>query len=142
MFIFEGKSEKPVYLHVENLKAQLLSADELWGKSVWETDEILHNVHQDPLAKIACVGRSAEQGCLYSGVINDLHRAAGRSGVGTVMASKQLKAVVVRGNLGVGNIDNPKAFCPLQPRLKSAGGKCRYCRGTAPNGHTSFDECD
>ena len=118
MFIFEGKSEKPVYLHVENLKAQLLSADELWGKSVWETDEILHNVHQDPLAKIACVGRSAEQGCLYSGVINDLHRAAGRSGVGTVMASKQLKAVVVRGNLGVGNIDNPKAFLSATAEAK------------------------
>ena len=96
----------------------MLSADELWGKSVWETDEILHNVHQDPLAKIACVGRSAEQGCLYSGVINDLHRAAGRSGVGTVMASKQLKAVVVRGNLGVGNIENPKAFLSATAEAK------------------------
>ena len=44
-----GKSERPAYLHVENLKAQLLSADELWGKSVWETDEIF--VHQDPWPK-------------------------------------------------------------------------------------------
>ncbi|MEC9248180.1 MAG: aldehyde ferredoxin oxidoreductase family protein [Pseudomonadota bacterium] len=110
MFIFEGKANSPVYLQVENLEAKLCSAEDLWGKSVWETDEILHNIHQDPLAKIACVGRSAEKGCLYSGVINDLHRAAGRSGVGTVMASKNLKAVVVRGNLGVGNIADPKAF--------------------------------
>ena len=110
MFIFEGKASSPVYLHVENLEAKLYGAEELWGKSVWETDEMLHNIHQDPLAKIACVGRSAEEGCLYSGVINDLHRAAGRSGVGTVMASKNLKAVVVRGNLGVGNISDPKAF--------------------------------
>ena len=47
----------------------------------------------DPLLRIACVGRAAEQGCLYAGVINDLHRAAGRSGVGTVMASKNLKAI-------------------------------------------------
>ena len=51
-------------------------------------------------------------------MINDLHRAAGRSGVGTVMASKQLKAVVVRGNLGVGNIDNPKAFLSATAEAK------------------------
>jgi aldehyde:ferredoxin oxidoreductase len=56
------------------------------------------------------VGRSAEAGCLYAAVINDLHRAAGRSGVGTVMASKHLKAVAVRGTLGVGNIKEPKRF--------------------------------
>jgi len=60
--------------------------------------------------RIAVVGRSAEQGCLYSAVINDLHRAAGRSGVGTVMASKNLKAVTVRGTMGVGNILDPARF--------------------------------
>ena len=110
MIIFEGKSAKPVYLHVENEKAELLDASHLWGKSVWDTDHLLHNEFQDPLLRIACVGRSAEQGCLYAGVINDLHRAAGRSGVGTVMASKNLKAVAVRGTRGVGNIRDMKAF--------------------------------
>ena len=110
MIIFEGRSAKPVYLHVENEKAELLDASHLWGKSVWDTDHLLHNEFQDPLLRIACVGRSAEQGCLYAGVINDLHRAAGRSGVGTVMASKNLKAVAVRGTKGVGNIRDMKAF--------------------------------
>ena len=101
MVIFEGKSEKPVYLHIENEKAELIPADDLWGKSVWETDELLHQKHQDPQLRIAAVGRSAEQGCLYAAIVNDLHRAAGRSGVGTVMASKNLKAVAVRGTIGV-----------------------------------------
>ncbi|MBX9605200.1 MAG: aldehyde ferredoxin oxidoreductase family protein [Gammaproteobacteria bacterium] len=110
MIIFEGKSPKPVYLYLENDEAQLLPADGLWGKSVWETDEILHATHQDPLLRIACVGRSAETGCLYAGVVNDLHRAAGRSGVGTVMASKHLKAVAIRGTLGVGNVRDKRAF--------------------------------
>ena len=110
MIIFEGKSPTPVYLSIENDKAQLVSADDLWGKSCWETDEILHARHQDPQMRIAVVGRSAEQGCLYSSVINDLHRAAGRSGVGTVMASKNLKAVTVRGTMGVGNILDPARF--------------------------------
>ena len=110
MIIFEGKSPKPVYLYLENEKPQLLPAEELWGKSVWETDELIHKKHQDPLIRVACVGRSAEQGCLFSAIVNDLHRAAGRSGVGTVMASKNLKAVAVRGTKGVGNIKDPMGF--------------------------------
>ena len=110
MIIFEGKSPRPVYLYIENEMAQLLPADEIWGKSVWDTDEILHKKHQDPLLRIATVGRAAEKGCLFSGIINDLHRAAGRSGVGTVMASKNLKAVAVRGTRGIANLKDPKRF--------------------------------
>lgn len=110
MIIFEGKAPNPVYLYLENDRAELLPANDLWGKSVWETDELIHKNHQDPLIRIACVGRSAEAGCLYASVVNDLHRAAGRSGVGTVMASKNLKAVAVRGTVGVGNINDPAGF--------------------------------
>ncbi len=110
MIILEGRSPNPVYLYIENEQAELLAADDLWGKSVWATDELIHKKHQDPLIRIACVGRAAEQGCLYAGVINDLHRAAGRSGVGTVMASKNLKAVVCRGTRGVGRIKDPVRF--------------------------------
>jgi len=110
MVIFEGKSPKPVYLYIENDKAELIPADDLWGKSVWAVDELIHTKHQDPLVRIAAVGRAAEKGCLYSAIVNDLHRAAGRSGVGTVMASKNLKAVAIRGNLGVGGINNPAEF--------------------------------
>lgn len=110
MIIFEGKSPTPVYLSIEDDTVKLLCARELWGRSVWETDAILHKKHQDPLLRIAAVGRSAEAGCLYAAIINDLHRAAGRSGVGTVMASKNLKAVTVRGTKGVGNIKDPVKF--------------------------------
>ncbi len=110
MIIFEGKSPEPVYLYLENEKAELIPANDLWGKSVWETDEEIHKRHQDSQIRIAAVGRAAESGCLYAAVVNDLHRAAGRSGVGTVMASKNLKAVAVRGTRGVGNIKDPKRF--------------------------------
>jgi len=110
MVILEGKSPKPVYLYIENDKAELISAEDLWGKSAWETDELIHAKHQDPLVRVAVVGRAAEKGCLYSAIVNDLHRAAGRSGVGTVMASKNLKAVAIRGTLGVGGISNAKEF--------------------------------
>lgn len=110
MIIFEGKSKKPVYLYLVNDKAELLPADEIWGTSVWQTDEWLHKQHQDPMLRISAVGRSAEAGCLYAAIVNDLHRAAGRSGVGTVMASKNLKAVAVRGTKGIGNIKDPARF--------------------------------
>ena len=109
MIIFEGVSPKPVYLYLENEQAELVPADEIWGKTVWEADEWLHKKYQDPLLRIAAVGRAAENGCLYSSIVNDMHRAAGRSGVGAVMASKNLKAVAVRGTRGV-RLEKPKEF--------------------------------
>jgi aldehyde:ferredoxin oxidoreductase len=118
LIIFEGRSPKPVYLYVENDHAELLPADDLWGKSVWETDDILHRKHQDPLLRIACIGRAAEQGCLYSAIVNDLHRAAGRSGVGAVMASKNLKACACRGTKGVGGLKDPLRFFQATERGK------------------------
>jgi aldehyde:ferredoxin oxidoreductase len=110
MIIFEGKSPSPVYLYLENETAELCPADDIWGKSVWAADEWLHLKYQDPLLRIAAVGRAAEKGNLYAAIVNDIHRAAGRSGVGTVMASKNLKAVAIRGTRGVGNIKDPIAF--------------------------------
>ncbi|MCE1237335.1 MAG: aldehyde ferredoxin oxidoreductase family protein [Hyphomicrobiales bacterium] len=110
MIVFEGKSPKPVYLLVRDGEVTIEDAAEFWGTSVWHTEEHLKAKHQDPLMRVSSVGRSAEKGCLYAAVVNDLHRAAGRSGVGTVMASKNLKAIAVRGTVGVGNIRDPKAF--------------------------------
>jgi len=110
MIIFEGKSPKPVYLFINDDVAELRDAAHLWGKSVWETEEMLKTSLQDPLARVSSIGKAGENGVLYAAVVNDLHRAAGRSGVGTVMGSKHLKAIVVRGTKGVGNIRDPKAF--------------------------------
>lgn len=110
MIIFEGKAPTPVYLYLENDQAQLLPADEMWGQTVWAADEWIHKKHHDPLIRTAIIGRTGENGALFACIVNDLHRAAGRSGVGTVMGSKNLKAVAVRGTKGVGNIRDPKAF--------------------------------
>lgn len=110
MIIFQGKSPTPVILNIVNESAELQPADDLWGKTVWEVDEMIHARTGDAQTRIAAVGRSAEKGCLYSAIVNDLHRAAGRSGVGTVMASKNLKAVAIRGTRGVGNIKDPARF--------------------------------
>ncbi|MBN9205328.1 aldehyde ferredoxin oxidoreductase family protein [Methylibium petroleiphilum] len=110
MVIFEGRSAKPVYLSIEDDKAELRDASHLWGKSVWQTEEIIKKQHQDPLTRVSSIGLAGENGVLYAAVVNDLHRAAGRSGVGAVMGSKNLKAIAVRGTKGVGNVANPKEF--------------------------------
>ncbi|MEW6292889.1 MAG: aldehyde ferredoxin oxidoreductase family protein [Pseudomonadota bacterium] len=110
MIIFEGKSPKPVYLSIENDKAELKCAAHLWGKTTWVTEETIKKTHQDPQVRVCSIGRAGENGVLYACIVNDLHRAAGRSGVGTVMGSKNLKAVAVRGTTGAGQIKDPKAF--------------------------------
>ncbi len=109
MIIFEGKSPKPVYLLVQDGSAQLLDADAYWGQSCWTTEEGIKEKHGDPLIRVASIGISGEKGVKFACVVNDMDRAAGRSGVGTVMGSKNLKAVAVRGTLGV-SVDNASAF--------------------------------
>jgi aldehyde:ferredoxin oxidoreductase len=109
MVILEGKSKKPVYLFISDDEATLLPAGDLWGKTVWETEPAIKAQLQDPQIKISSIGRAGENGVLYAAVMNDLHRAAGRSGVGAVMGSKNLKAIAVRGTKG-DKPNDPKAF--------------------------------
>jgi len=108
MVIFEGKSANPVYLNIENDKAELVDASDLWGKTVWETEDALIAKHDDN-ARVASIGQAGENGCKFAAVVNDKHRAAGRSGVGTVMGSKNLKAVIARGTIGV-KVSDPMKF--------------------------------
>lgn len=109
MIILEGRADKPVYLTVFDDDVQIRDADEIWGKSVWETDAWVKAAHQDPMMHVAAIGVAGENEVLYSCVVNDLHRAAGRSGVGAVLGSKNVKAVAVRGTQGV-KVKDFKAF--------------------------------
>ncbi|MGB2331949.1 MAG: aldehyde ferredoxin oxidoreductase N-terminal domain-containing protein, partial [Litorivicinaceae bacterium] len=110
MIIFEGKSSKPVYLMVENDKAELRDAAHLWGTSTWHTEEQIKKENHDPQIRVSSIGKAGENQVMFSCIVNDLHRAAGRSGVGAVMGSKNLKAVAIRGTQGIGNIANPAEF--------------------------------
>ncbi len=118
MVIFEGKSAKPVYLFIEDDKAELRDAAHLWGQSVWHTEETIKKQHQDPLIRVSSIGLAGENQVLFAAVVNDLHRAAGRSGVGAVMGSKNLKAIAVRGTKGVGNLADPKEFMRITKEKK------------------------
>jgi aldehyde:ferredoxin oxidoreductase len=100
LIILEGKSKKPVYLWIENDRVEIRSAEAIWGKDTYETQDIIR-AETDENAKIACIGPGGENLVRFACIINDDGRAAGRSGVGAVMGSKNLKAVAVRGTKGV-----------------------------------------
>ncbi|MGD8840521.1 MAG: aldehyde ferredoxin oxidoreductase family protein [Gammaproteobacteria bacterium] len=110
MLIIEGESKKPVYLHIEDDKVELCDASGLWGKSVWETEELLAARYRDPLMRFAGIGQAGETLCRFACVVNDRHRAAGRSGVGAVMGAKKIKTIAVRGTRGVSPAGDPKKY--------------------------------
>ena len=96
MFVFEGRASRPVYLWVNDDQVEICSAEHLWGKTVPQTEDTLLG-ETDPKARVACIGPAGERLVKVAAIMNDKHRAAARSGVGAVMGSKNLKAVVVRG---------------------------------------------
>ena len=97
---FSGVASKPVYLSIDNGKAELKDAGNLWGKDCLETEDILKEAHGQK-ASVACIGPAGESMSLLAAIMHDQGRAAGRSGLGAVMGSKKLKAVVVKGNMKV-----------------------------------------
>ncbi|UCH41601.1 MAG: aldehyde ferredoxin oxidoreductase family protein [Gammaproteobacteria bacterium] len=100
MLIIEGEAASPVYLHIEDDKVEICDAGDIWGKTVWETEDILAARYGDPLMRFAGIGQAGETLCRYACVVNDKHRAAGRSGVGAVMGAKKIKTIAVRGTVG------------------------------------------
>lgn len=93
-----GKSETPVYLHVGPKGPEIRPADDLWGMDAVETEEtLIERAHGKKRPAVACIGTSGEKLSLISGICNEKGRIAARSGLGAVMGSKKLKAVVLQG---------------------------------------------
>lgn len=107
--IFEGISETPVYLSILYDKAELHDAASLWGLDVFETENRLKKMVGDSIARVACIGPAGERLVKIAAIMNEKHRAAARGGVGAVMGSKKLKAIVVRGKAEI-PLANPHAF--------------------------------
>ncbi|HIA78304.1 MAG TPA: hypothetical protein EYO05_09095 [Gammaproteobacteria bacterium] len=119
LLLIEGRSEQPVYVLIEDGDITFRPADTIWGQSVWKVEEWLRKKHNNPQLKVATIGVAGERGVRYASVINDLHRAAGRSGVGAVMGSKNLKAIAVRGTVGV-CVDDPEKFMQVVQETKQS----------------------
>jgi len=96
--VFEGKADRPVYLWVHDGQAEILDATHLWGKTTKESQALIREEHGDEGIRTAQIGVAGENLVRYACVINDLKHAAGRTGMGAVMGSKNLKAVACRGH--------------------------------------------
>jgi aldehyde:ferredoxin oxidoreductase len=107
--IVSGRAERPVYLSVEDGRVELRSAEHLWGEGVFETTGILQEECSGYETRVAAIGPAAESGALFGSVIFDLWDAAGRTGMGTVMASKNLKAIAVTGD-GILKVAEPRRY--------------------------------
>jgi aldehyde:ferredoxin oxidoreductase len=95
--ILTGKSEKPVYLWIDDDSVQLLDAAHLMGKSPSETEDAIKDELGDYYVRVASIGLAGEKLSRIACIINEKTRAAGRTGLGAVMGSKNLKAIAVRG---------------------------------------------
>jgi len=106
--IVEGASDHPVYLYINDESVEIRDASHLWGKTSSETEKALREEIGDKKIRVALIGPAGENLVRFAAVMNDEHRAAGRGGVGAVMGSKKLKAIVVRGHKRVEVADRAK----------------------------------
>ncbi len=96
--VIRGKAESPVYLWIKDGEVEIRDASHLWGKVTGETEDLIRSELGDERAQISLIGPGGENQVLYACVLNNTSRAAGRSGIGAEMGSKNLKAVAVRGS--------------------------------------------
>jgi aldehyde:ferredoxin oxidoreductase len=106
--ILEGQSPKPVYLFIDDAKAELRDASGLWGKGAIDTEVELKKRYGEPF-QVAAIGPGGENQVLYACINHDYGRQAGRGGVGAVMGSKKLKAIVLHGTGSV-SVADPDAY--------------------------------
>jgi aldehyde:ferredoxin oxidoreductase len=118
---FTGISPKPVYLLIDEGKAEIKDAAALWGKDAYETEEKLE-AEYGKNARVACIGPAGEKKSLIAAIMTDKGSAAGRSGLGAVMGSKKLKAVVARGTMTVAVADKAQADKVRKAHIESLKG--------------------
>jgi aldehyde:ferredoxin oxidoreductase len=110
--VITGKSPKPVYLWIHDGEAELKDASHLWGKVTGDAEKMIRSELGDPKVEIAQIGPGGEKLTLFAAIMNMSNRANGRTGMGAVMGSKNLKAVAVRGHQKVKTAD-PAAITRL-----------------------------
>lgn len=139
--VITGRAEKPCYLLVEDGRINILPAGELWGKDTWETETLLQAKHNDPNLRVAGIGQAGENRVPLACVIGEKVHAAGRGGSGAVMGSKNLKAIAVRGRMGV-KIADPDGLLKeaqgLIETLMSEKHYWRYRDKGSPSGTTLY----
>jgi aldehyde:ferredoxin oxidoreductase len=106
MLVVEGKSEKPVYIIIEDSDLQIVDAKQLWGLTTDRLTKSIQKMHNDPDIQVAAIGPAGERLVRYASVIVNHARAAGRTGMGAVLGSKNVKGIAIRGHGSVEVFDH------------------------------------
>ncbi|MHB1128115.1 MAG: aldehyde ferredoxin oxidoreductase family protein [Bacillota bacterium] len=117
--IIEGKSDGPVYLHIQDDRVEFRDALPLWGRDTYETPEIIRQEINDPGAAVISIGPAGEKLVIYASIMSPSGNAAARTGLGAVMGSKNLKAIAVRGTKGIA-IARPQEFLSACQELRQS----------------------
>jgi aldehyde:ferredoxin oxidoreductase len=117
--IVTGKADKPVYLAIDNDTVEIKDGAGVWGKSTYQTQEIIKKELDNPEVQIVCIGPAGENKIVFSIVQHGLTNAASRTGLGAVMGSKNLKAIAVKGSKGI-PIAEPKEFLAYAQEMQQA----------------------
>jgi aldehyde:ferredoxin oxidoreductase len=134
--ILTGKAERPVYLWIDDDSVQLLDAEQIWGKSPSETEDAIKEEIGDYYVRVASIGLAGEKQSKIACIINEKTRAAGRTGLGAVMGSKNLKAIAVRGTRDI-VVAKPDEFIEMvkefHERMKGPAAQKYRTLGSAEN---------
>ncbi|MHA1261732.1 MAG: aldehyde ferredoxin oxidoreductase family protein [Candidatus Freyarchaeota archaeon] len=117
--VVEGRSEEPVFLWIKDGEAELKDAGQIWGKNVYQTEDMIREMLGDEKIKVSSIGPAGEKLVRIANIMNDKDRAAGRCGLGAVMGSKKLKAIAVRGTQQV-PIEDPDMFEEAAKKFQEA----------------------
>ena len=134
--IISGKADKLSYLWIDDDKVQIMPAEHLAGKTTNETDKAIREELGDFYIRVSAIGEAGEKLCRFAAIINDEFRAIGRTGMGGVMGSKNLKAVAVRGthDVNVADLDGFKEFVKMiHEHMKGPATKKYKTLGTPEN---------
>jgi aldehyde:ferredoxin oxidoreductase len=134
--IITGKADKLSYLWIDDDSVQIMNAEHMTGKSPYETDMQIREELGDYYIRVSAIGEAGEKLCRIACIINDEFRAIGRTGMGAVMGSKNLKAVAVRGthDVNVADMDGFKEFVKMiHERMKGPATKKYKTLGTPEN---------
>ena len=140
--IITGKADKLSYLWIDDDNVQIMNAEHMTGKSPYETDMQIREELGDYYIRVSAIGEAGEKLCRIACIINDEFRAIGRTGMGAVMGSKNLKAVCFRGTKGV-KVASPVEFYTLAKKLiKVANGPAtaKYRDQGTPAGLLSYNK--
>jgi aldehyde:ferredoxin oxidoreductase len=134
--IFKGKAEKPSYVWIDDDSVQILDASHIWGKPPAETEDAIKEELGDYYVRVASIGPAGEKLVRIACIINEKSRAAGRTGMGAVMGSKNLKAIALRGTNDV-KVAKPEEFLEFvkefHERMKGPATKKYRTLGTPEN---------